>query len=54
MFKGFKTIDLLERDPRTLCFILADELTKTNQALQAVSEEVKQLREIVINKECLP
>ncbi|WP_196600527.1 hypothetical protein [Pectinatus frisingensis] len=47
MFKGFKAIDLLERDPRTLCFILADELTKTNQALQAVSEEVKQLRETV-------
>ena len=44
LFKGFTQIDLLERDPRFLCAVLSEQLTLTNKALEAVSEELKQLR----------
>ena len=44
LFKGFTQIDLLERDPRVLCAILAEQLTLTNKALEAQNEEIKQLR----------
>ncbi|WP_196595308.1 hypothetical protein [Pectinatus frisingensis] len=44
LFKGFNQADLLERNPRFLCAVLAEQLTLTNKALEAVSEEVKQLK----------
>lgn len=44
LFKGFTQIDLLERDPRFLCAVLAEQLTLTNKALEAQNEEIKQLR----------
>lgn len=44
MFKGITTIDLLREDPRTLCYVLSTELARTNEALEAVSEELKQLQ----------
>lgn len=44
MFKGITTIDLLREDPRVLCYVLSTELARTNEALEAVSEELKQLQ----------
>jgi polyhydroxyalkanoate synthesis regulator phasin len=47
LFKGFSQIDLLEREPRTLCAILAEQLVLSNKAIEAQNEEIKQLREKV-------
>ena len=44
LFKGFSQIDLLERQPRTLCAILAEQLALSNKAIEAQNEEIKQLR----------
>ena len=44
LFKGFSQIDLLEREPRTLCAILAEQLVLSNKAIEAQAEEIKQLR----------
>ena len=44
LFKGFNQADLLERNPRFLCAVLAEQLTLTNKALEAVSEELKQVK----------
>lgn len=44
LFKGFSRIDLLEREPRTLCAILAEQLALSNKAIEAQNEEIKQLR----------
>ena len=44
LFKGFSQIDLLEREPRTLCAILAEQLVLTNKAIEAGNEEIRQLR----------
>lgn len=44
LFKGFSQIDLLEREPRTLCAILAEQLALSNKAIEAQNEEIKQLR----------
>ena len=44
LFKGFSQIDLLEREPRTLCAILAEQLSLSNKAIEAQAEEIKQLR----------
>ena len=45
LFKGFSQIDLLEREPRTLCAILAEQLSLSNKAIEAQAEEIKQLRD---------
>ena len=44
LFKGFSQIDLLERQPRTLCAILAEQLALSNKAIEAQAEEIRQLR----------
>ena len=44
MFKGITTIDLLREDPRVLCYVLSTELARTNEALEAIGEELRQLR----------
>ena len=44
LFKGFSQIDLLEREPRTLCAILAEQLALSNKAIEAQNEEIRQLR----------
>ena len=44
LFKGFSQIDLLERQPRTLCAILAEQLALSNKAIEAQNEEIRQLR----------
>ena len=44
LIKGFSQIDLLEREPRTLCAILAEQLSLSNKAIEAQAEEIKQLR----------
>ena len=44
LFKGFSQIDLLEREPRTLCAILAEQLALSNKAIEAQAEGIKQLR----------
>ena len=51
LFKGFSQIDLLERQPRTLCAILAEQLVLSNKAIEAQNEEIKQLRKKINNKE---
>ena len=51
LFKGFSQIDLLEREPRTLCAILAEQLALSNKAIEAQNEEIKQLRKKINNKE---
>ena len=44
LFKGFSPIDVLERDPRTLCAILSEQLVISNKAIEAQNEEIRQLR----------
>lgn len=44
MFKGFKQMDLITTNPLLLIAILAEELARTNTALEAVSEELKNLK----------
>ena len=51
LFKGFSQIDLLERQPRTLCAILAEQLALSNKAIEAQNEEIKQLRIQIKHKE---
>lgn len=51
LFKGFSQIDLLEREPRTLCAILAEQLALSNKAIEAHNEEIKQLRIQIKHKE---
>ena len=51
LFKGFSQIDLLEREPRTLCAILAEQLALSNKAIEAQNEEIKQLRIQIKHKE---
>ena len=53
LFKGFSQIDLLEREPRTLCAILAEQLVLSNKAIEAQNEEIKQLRIQIKHKELL-
>lgn len=43
MFKGFKQMDLISMNPLFLIAILSEELARTNTALEAVSEELRQL-----------
>ena len=50
LFKGFSQIDLLEREPRTLCAILAEQLSLSNKAIEAQAEEIKQLKNEVEEK----
>lgn len=44
MFKGFNQVQLLTMEPRLMCAILSEQLTLTNIALEAMSEEIKALR----------
>lgn len=44
MFKGITTIDLLREDPRVLCYVLSTELARTNEALEAIGEELRQMQ----------
>lgn len=44
MFKGIPMVDLLREEPRVLCAVLSAELARTNEALAAVSEELKEVR----------
>ena len=44
MFKGFKQMDLITTNPLLLIAILSEELARTNTALEAVSEELKNLK----------
>ena len=53
LFKGFSQIDLLEREPRTLCAILAEQLALSNKAIEAQAEEIKQLRADEKHWQCL-
>lgn len=50
MFKGLSPIDIIEREPRLLIFILSDELKRTNEALEAVNEELKHIKESIEKK----
>ena len=50
LFKGFSQIDLLEREPRTLCAILAEQLSLSNKAIEAQAEEIKRLKNEVSGK----
>ncbi|WP_028129085.1 hypothetical protein [Selenomonas sp. AE3005] len=43
LFKGFTASDLIERTPASLIATLANELSLTNKALEALSEENRQL-----------
>lgn len=43
MFKGFRQMDLIATNPLFLIAILSEELARTNTALEAVSEELKQI-----------
>ena len=43
LFKGFTASDLIERTPASLIATLASELALTNKALEALSEENRQL-----------
>ena len=43
LFKGFTASDLIERTPTSLIATLATELSLTNKALEALSEENRQL-----------
>ena len=43
LFKGFTASDLIERTPTSLIATLASELALTNKALEALSEENRQL-----------
>lgn len=45
MFKGFNQVDLYERNERLLIAVLSEELARTVQALEAMSEEMKHLKE---------
>ena len=45
MFKGFKPVDLYERNERFLIAVLSEELARTVQALEAMSEEMEHLKE---------
>lgn len=51
LFKGFSQIDLLEREPRTLCAILAEQLTLSNKVIEAQAEEIRRLKNEVGGKE---
>lgn len=44
LFNGFTTMDLLANEPRVLAAVLSQELARTNQAVEALSEEIKQAR----------
>ena len=45
MFNGFTKEQLLIHKPKILIDILATEVARTNAALAAVSEELRQLKE---------
>ena len=49
MFKGFNTTDVITLKPRFMIAVLSQQLALSNQAIEAMSEEMKQLRE-EINK----
>jgi hypothetical protein len=49
MFKGFSTTDVITLKPRFMIAVLSQQLALSNQAIEAMSEEMKQLRE-EINK----
>lgn len=44
MFKGFSQIDISTLKPRAMCAVLAIELARTNEAMEALAEELKQLK----------
>lgn len=41
MFKGFKQSELVASNPLLLIAILSEELVRTNQALEALAEQLK-------------
>jgi hypothetical protein len=49
MFKGFSATDAITLKPRFMIAVLSQQLALSNQAIEAMSEEMKQLRE-EINK----
>jgi hypothetical protein len=51
LFKGFSRVEELTMDPRLMCAVLAEQLARTNVALMAISEELKQVKENKENKE---
>lgn len=50
MFKGFKPVDLYERNERFLIAVLSEELARTVQALEAMSEEIGHLKKEIAKK----
>lgn len=44
LFKGFTDKELVAMNPLLLIAILSQQLSITNQALQAVSEELRQVK----------
>lgn len=47
LFKGFKPVDLYERNERFLIAVLSEELARTVQAFEAMSEEMEHLKKQV-------
>jgi len=44
LFKGFNQVDLLREEPRVLCAILGAQLSLTNQAVETLSQEIRDLK----------
>ena len=44
LFKGITMVDLLGGQERVLIAVLSEELARTNQAVEALAEEVKALK----------
>lgn len=45
LFKGFSQLELLTMEPRLMCAVLAEQLSRTNQVVLTQAEEIKQLKE---------
>lgn len=45
MFKGFNPTEIITLKPRFMIAVLSQQLALSNQAIEAMSEEMKQLRE---------
>lgn len=43
LFKGFTQVETLTMEPRLMCAILSEQLAKTNEAGEAMAEQLKQL-----------
>ena len=51
LFKGFNQVELLTMEPRLMCAILSEQLAKAGIAIEALSVEVKALRDVKAQKD---